>query len=146
MQRFKINFPEDILYKTKLTIQPEDINYAGHLGNERLLVFASDVKQAFFASYDYEDVYGGGNEGTIIASNLIVYKSEAFEGEELIVEVAIERLNEVSFDLLFRFTASLDNRLVGYVQAGTVYYDYENRCIKEIPEILLHILQKGENE
>ena len=37
MARVELDLPDDLAFSTEILLQERDINYAGHLGNDRLL-------------------------------------------------------------------------------------------------------------
>ena len=53
MERVKINLPQTTLFSYHFKIEQEDINFANHMGNERILVFANIIRTQFFIHLNF---------------------------------------------------------------------------------------------
>jgi acyl-CoA thioester hydrolase len=128
--RIEIIFPEKIHFTTNIHVRITDLNYGNHLGNDRILSYAHEARVQFLKHYGYEefDVEGA---GLIMADAAIQFKSEAFYGEELTIEIAVAAISRVSFELYYRIKNS--ERLVAIAKTGMVFFDYNTRKIVSCP-------------
>ena len=66
MTRIDITVPDKILFETHFFIKEEDINFANHMGNERILVFANTVRTNFYKHLDLLEGDWANGHGTIV--------------------------------------------------------------------------------
>ncbi|WP_375578851.1 thioesterase family protein [Marivirga tractuosa] len=133
MSRVKIDEPENYLFSAKITTRITDLNYGGHVGNDRIFAFMHDARVQFLKSLGYEselDIDGLGNIQTDAA---ISYKAEVFAHEELAIEIGIKDLNKYGCDFVYRFK-KLDGKIAAIGKTGIIFFDYEKRKIANMPE------------
>jgi acyl-CoA thioester hydrolase len=131
MEKIRIEFPDRIHFSTRLQVRVSDLNYGGHLGNDRVLTLAHEARVLFFRSMGYTELDIEG-VGIIMTDAAVVYKSEAFLGEELTIDVHVTELSRVGGVLLYRL--SCGERLVALVRTGIVFYNYSAKKIAEVPD------------
>jgi acyl-CoA thioester hydrolase len=134
MGRIKIAMPSVFVYKTSIDIRIGDINYGGHLANDAILALAHEARLRFLACFNYseKDVEG---LGLIMTDAAIVYKSEAFHGDKLTIEVAIDDINRLGFDLYYKISNEQKNIEIAHVKTGLVFFNYNTHKIAGTPEI-----------
>ena len=144
MERVNINLPEQILFSHQFTIEQEDINEANHMGNERILVYANSIREKMFNHLGLllNDAENG--HGTIVANHSIRYKNEGFLQDVITCETGINNITEYSFDLIFHFVKDNGNTLA-IVRTGCVYYAYEQRKIRPLPDSFIIAFSKNNN-
>lgn len=144
MERVNINLPEQILFSHQFTIEQEDINEANHMGNERILVYANSIREKMFNHLGLllNDAENG--HGTIVANHSIRYKNEGFLQDVITCETGINNITECSFDLIFHFVKDNGNTLA-IVRTGCVYYAYEQRKIRPLPDSFIIAFSKNNN-
>jgi 4-hydroxybenzoyl-CoA thioesterase len=72
--------------------------------------------------------------GLIISDVVIVYKSEAFYGETMKIEVAAIEFSKYGCDFIYKITEKESGREVARVKTGTVFFDYSERKVAYVPE------------
>jgi 4-hydroxybenzoyl-CoA thioesterase len=72
--------------------------------------------------------------GLIISDVVIVYKSEAFYGETLKIEVASRDFSKYGCDFVYKITEKETGREVARAKTGIVFFDYEERKVVSVPE------------
>lgn len=138
MQRVVIDIPDKILYSYTFTISQDDINEANHMGNERILVLANEIRGKMFGYLQLQLNDAVNGHGTIIANHSIQYKNEGFLGEEITCHTGILNITECSFDLIFQFLKN-NGKTLALLRSGCVYYEYGNRKIRPLPERFLEV-------
>ena len=119
------------------------VNQGGHLDNAQLLSLASEARVRFFRSLGYPEADVAGLS-TVVADIVAQYKSEAFHGETLIVEMAPQDFNRYGFDLVFRMTEKTQGREIARGKIGIVFIDRASRRPASIPESVLNpLLQRA---
>lgn len=125
--------PPDLIFKTFLEIRIGDINYGGHLGNDAILSLAHEARLQFLKSYAYTEKNVEGL-GLIMADAVVIYKSEAFHGDQLKVEMAVDDISDIGFDIYYKFTNTINGKEVALVKTGMVFYNYNLRKVESTPE------------
>ena len=77
--------------------------------------------------------------GVIIADNVILYKSEAFAGEVLIIGVAVTDFNKYGCDFVYRMNEKTTGREVARAKTGIVFFDYKTRAVQKVPPSFLRL-------
>lgn len=122
------NYP----FRTELTVRTTDLNYGGHLGNDRLLSLVHEARVAWLAGHGWTELACGG-ASLIMGDTAIVYQAEAYAGDRLRFEVAAGEPTRCGFRLFFRVTRPADETAVALVENGMVCFDYQGRRIVRLP-------------
>ena len=127
--------PQPYNYKTKITIQIGDINYGGHVGNERYLLFAQETRMRFLKTLGLSEV-NFGPYGLILAEAGIEYLAELFQGDEIIISIAIDNITRAAFDCYYCIEKKQGEKPIvsAYIKTSMICYDYAERKVKSIPE------------
>lgn len=144
MARVQLEPREKYPFQTEITVRTTDLNYGGHLGNDRLLALVHEARVAFLTQHGWSEMDCGGTS-LIMGDTAIIYQGEAFAGDHLLFEVAMEEPGRCGFRLFYRVTRPSDNRPIALVENGMVCFDYEARRIVRLPETVkaLCSLQEG---
>lgn len=132
MPRFQLTPRAAYPFATEIAVRTTDLNYGGHLGNDRLLALVHEARVAFLAHHGWSELDCGG-AGLILGDAAIVYQAEAFAGEVLRFEVAACEPGRAGFRLAYRVTRPADGRAVALVETGMVCFDYATRRIVPLP-------------
>ena len=133
MGRIKIDFPEVVLFSTEMPIRISDINYGGHLGNDAVLAIVHEARLRALKEKGFSELDVGGT-GLIMADAAVVYRSEAFHGETLVVDVALVELSKYGFDFVYRLRDKATARDVAFAKTGMVFFDYSLKRISKTPD------------
>ena len=125
-------------FHTDITVRTTDLNYGGHLGNDRLLALVHEARVGFLTYHALSELDAEGFS-FIIADAALVYRGEAFAGETLRFEVAAGEPSDKGFRLFFRVTRPADGSLIALAENGLVCYDYGKRKAVQLPEQLCRI-------
>ncbi len=131
--RIKIELPDKFSFATEMQVRVSDVNYAGHLSNDRVLSLVHEARARFLRQYGCTelDVFG---VGTIMIDAALVYKSEAFCGDCLTVRVSIGNLTSHGCDFYYRLDNKATGKEVARARTGLVFFNYERRKIRRVPE------------
>ncbi len=133
MPRVRLNLPERYLFTTEITLRVSDINYGGHLGNDAVLALAQEARMRFLSSRGWSEQNVAG-VGIIMVDAIVVYRSEAFYGDVLTIDVAVEDLQQSGCDFLFRMVNKVSGKEVARVKTGIAFFDYTSRRLSPMPE------------
>ena len=134
MPRVRLDLPDRFLFSTDVALRVSDINYGGHLGNDAVLALAQEARVRFLRSHGWseKDVAG---VGIIMTDAVVVYRSEAFHGDILTIDVAVEDLQQLGCDFLFRMVNKDSGREVARVKTGIAFFDYTRHRPAPVPDI-----------
>jgi acyl-CoA thioesterase FadM len=139
MDKIKIDWPDPVVFSTDLDIRITDINYGGHLGNDRVLSLVHEARVRMFAAHGWAELDIDG-AGTIMCDAAIQFKGEVFHGMNVRVEVGVAELGRSSFTLLYGLRDSATGDELARVRTGTAFYDYEARKVVRAPQAFVDAL------
>ncbi len=133
----KIIVPTPICFTFIRKVNAEDINYGGHVGNERFLLFAQETRIAFLNTLGQSET-SFGPYGLILAEAHIEYLSELFAGEELSIDLSITNPTRVAFECYYQIKTIREGIIIkaATIRTNMICFDYQERKVKSIPEVL----------
>lgn len=138
MARIKIELPEKFKFSTEITVRISDINYGGHLGNDTFLSLIHEARIRFLNHYGFAE-YDAGGSGIILIDSVIIYKSEIFYGDDLIVDVTAGDFWKYGCDIFYRMISKKTGSDAIIAKTGIIFFDYEKRQKVRTPnKFLLH--------
>lgn len=115
-----------------LAVRTTDLNYGGHLGNDRLLSLIHEARVAFLASEGWSELDLGGRS-VIMADAALMYRGEAFAGDVLRFETAVAEVERSGVRLAHRVCRPSDGTLIALAETGLAGYDYALRRVAPWP-------------
>lgn len=142
--RLQLDLPQAFIFQTVLTVRMSDINYGGHVGNDHMLTLMQEARIQFYNQLGFKDeVSFEGAVGQIISDAMLIYKSESFQGDQLLIQIAVTDFNKYGFDLVYLVTQNQSGKEVARGKTGIVCFDYDKRKVATIPATLLKKLKAG---
>ncbi|MCF7847792.1 MAG: thioesterase family protein [Kiritimatiellales bacterium] len=132
MARVKIELPETFAFSTELDVRITDINYGNHMGNDAVLSIIHEARLRFLKSRGFSEMDFGGC-GSIMLDSVIVYKSQAFHGDRLKIEMAATDFNRLGCDIVYRISNIETGKDVAHAKTGIAAFDYEKQRIVPLP-------------
>jgi acyl-CoA thioester hydrolase len=131
--RVRLDLPDRYLFRTELALRVTDINYGGHLGNDAVLTLAQQARIEFLRAHGWSehDVAGA---GMIMTDAVVVYRSEAFLGDTLTIDVGVADIQQLGCDFLFRMVNKASGKEVARVKTGIAFFDYARRRPVPLPD------------
>jgi 4-hydroxybenzoyl-CoA thioesterase len=143
MARIHIQLPEHFTFATDLTLYQSHINYGGHLDNALLLTLVSEARVRFFKALGYTELDVEG-VGILVVDAALQYRSEAFHGEVMVVQMAAADLGPKGCDLVWCMTEQISQREVARGKTGIVFFDYSSHKVAPMPVAFRDRLAKSE--
>ena len=137
----EIKLPDTFLFKTTLKIRIDDINYGNHFANDKLLTYAHETRVQFFNQLGYTELDIEGT-GIIMTESAIKYVSEGLYGQELTVEMGINKVSDLVLDFIYIFKQSSSKKEVARVFTKLVSFDYTKRKVCRFNPIFLNQLHQ----
>lgn len=120
------------VYAGSYKVRVGDINYGGHMGNDRALLLFHDARLYFLEERGFSEENIGG-PGLIMGDAHVYFKKEVFRGDELKVFIHVEELKELSF--VMHYSVMRDDTQVFHGSTKMIAFDYEKRRVAKIPEM-----------
>lgn len=133
MPRLKLDMPDDFVFTAELPVRITDINYGGHLGNDAVLALVHETRVRWLMEHQWTEFNVEG-VGIIMTDAAVVYKSEAFYGESLRIQLSVRDLTTLGCDLYYRLRERESGRDVAHVKTGIAFFDYSVRKLAPVPE------------
>jgi len=131
--RIKLEMPTVYPFRTEMTVRITDINYGGHLGNADVLALMHEARVRFLKSFGYSEINVEGY-GTIMLDSVVIYKTQAFAGEVLQIEIAAGDFSRLGCDIFYRITKKEGGAEVVLAKTGIAVFDYANQKRVSPPE------------
>lgn len=136
MARVRLNLPDTYEFSTEISVRISDINYGGHLGNDAVLSLIHEARLRFFKAQGFPDEKQVAGTGIILSDAVIVYKSQGFHGDILLVELARSDYNRHGFDIIYKISNKATGREIARAKTGIVFFDYQEKKVAPMPETL----------
>ncbi len=128
-------------FRARFPVRVGDINYGGHLGNDKFLLLFHDARLAFLASLGASEKDIGGGTGLIMSEAHLRFQAEAFLGEELEVSVRPREVQASRFTLEYGVTRVADGAPVASGSTVLAGFDYAKRRVARLPRAFQESLQ-----
>ena len=119
------------------TIRVGDINYGGHMGNDKALLLFHDARLHFLGQYGFSESDIGG-PGLIMSEAHVFFKKEVFREDEIKVFIHIEELHNIS--LVMYYSVMRDDIEVMHGSTKLVVFDYEKKKVAKVPDAFIKIM------
>ncbi len=134
MARIKLRMPENFQFSTNITIRVSDINYGGHLGNDRVLAMAHEARIRYLNHYNFTELNIADDVGLIMYDAAIMYRSEGFLGDVISIDITTADFTRYGCAFLYRFTSTKTKEEIARVKTGTVFFNYKERKRAKVPQ------------
>lgn len=128
------------LYETDYKVIVSDINYGGHMGNERALIIFQQTRMEWLNSIGYDEANIEG-KGLIQLESHVYYLKEVFLGETLLCRIVNVQPERITFNIEYEIL-NKNNDIVIKGMTKMAVFDYEKKKIARIPKELLEKLEK----
>lgn len=122
-----------------------DINYGGHMGNDRSLALFHEARIAFFDDMGFSEMDIGNGLGIIMKDAHVNYNAEVFRGDELEIEVSVGERKGLLFYLDYEVIRKSDKKKVLDGRTGILAFDYSKRKLAKAPQIFFDTINKKYN-
>lgn len=141
MPRIKIDLPDNEIAIFHLKVRISDINYGNHVGNDSFVSIIHEARLQWLQQNSFNELDVGGT-GLIMSDLAIEFKNESYYGDEIAIKISSGEISRVGFDLYYLLTTIRLNETIVLAKAktGMVCYDYQNKKVAAIPEVLRKLL------
>ena len=114
-----------------------DINYGGHMGNDKALQVFHDARINFLEQLGYSELNMGNNIVVIVVEANVKYKQEVFLHDILETEVWVSKIDGLKWTISYDTKRKKDGKIVLTGSTLMFCYDYSRKKIARIPEDFL---------
>ena len=132
MARVELELPEQFLFRTEIPVRIDDLNYAGHLGNDSVLTIAQEARVRFLGAHGWTELDVEG-VGIIMADAAVVYRAEGKYGMVLEVDLAVADVRTRGCDLVYRLQDKATGKEIARVKTGILFFDYSAHKVVSVP-------------
>ena len=145
MARIRLDIPEDLDFSIQVRVRVGDINYGNHLGNDALLALLHEARLRFLAARGCSetDICGC---GLIMADAALVYRAQAFLGDNLTISVGVADFTGSGCDIVYRVVRAADAALIALAKTGIVLFDYERGKLVRMTDAVRQTLSRFSDE
>jgi acyl-CoA thioester hydrolase len=137
----QIRLNEQLSYEFHYTtrLEPWDINYGGHLGNDALVSLAGSARADAFHVIGLRELdLGDGRTGIIMSDLVVNFRAEAFMFDEIVIDTHIGEFSRTRFRIFQRLTKG--DIVVALAEAGLRTFNYVTRKVAPVPDTFLNVL------
>lgn len=124
-------------FVARYTVTIGDINYGGHLGNDRALVVFHDARIKLFEHFGFRESNIGDERGIVVVEAGCRYYKEVFLHDTLLTSVNFDGVEGKSFTLGYSVAREQDGATVIDGFTKILPYDYELRRVTDLPEVFV---------
>jgi acyl-CoA thioester hydrolase len=125
--------PAGAPFRVRYPVRIGDINYGGHLGNDKYLLLFHDARLAYLAGLGATEKDIGGGIGLIMSEAHVRFQAEIFLGDELEVSVLPRDVQASRFTLDYQVTRVGDGADAASGYTTLVAFDYGRRKVTRLP-------------
>lgn len=115
-------------------IRISDINYGGHMGNDRALALFQDARILFLEAIGCSEKKIAENTGIILTKAEVEYKREVFLHDELMASISPGEIRSRSFGLNYSFIRTCDGAEVFRGSTVLMAFNYYTQKSSKLPE------------
>ena len=111
-----------------------DINYGGHMGNDKALLLFHDARIRFLEALGYTEKDIGEGKGIIMTEAHVYFRKEAFLHDSLYADVEAAGVEKYTFELKYLIYREGDEQLILEGSTKQLAFDYVKRKVASLPE------------
>lgn len=119
-------------FTTTLPVRIDDINYGGHMGNDRFLAFAQQARVEWLAAHNLTELDCFG-VGLILVEARVRYKAECFAGDRIEVTLTTTDWTTRGFTFEYSFNNRTSGKHAAEISTQMLMYDYQARKVATVP-------------
>lgn len=128
------------MFEINYKVIVSDINYGGHMGNERALILFQQVRMDWLNSIGYDEANIEG-KGLIQLESHVYYLKEVFLGENLICRIKNVNLEKITFTIEYEIINE-KNEVAINGSTKMAIFDYERKRLSRIPKEFIEKISK----
>ncbi|MCO4794089.1 MAG: acyl-CoA thioesterase [Bacteriovoracaceae bacterium] len=132
MERLKLKLPEILLHSSEVQLRIDDMNYGGHLSNDRVLALFHDMRVQWLKEYGFTELKAFGSS-LIMADSQVQYRAEGFQGDQLKANLFLGEIGHSGFELYYLLIRTSDQKEIARGKTGMIFFNYDERETERTP-------------
>ncbi len=128
------------MFSVDYKVTVSDINYGGHMGNERALLLFQQARIDLFKSLGVSEINVGDNIGTIQKDAHVYYRAEIYLGDKLKITIKGVEIKKTSINFIY-IVKNESDKVVLEGSTTIVGFDYERKRVTKFSEKFLDTLE-----
>jgi len=129
-------------FKWSYRVNISDINYGGHMGNDKSLSLFHEARIAYLKNIECSEMNIGDGLGIIMKDAHIDFLAEVFHGDELTIKVTLGERKGLLFYLNYEVVRIEDRKKVLQGKTGLLAFNYQERKLARAPEIFFEKIKE----
>jgi acyl-CoA thioester hydrolase len=114
-----------------------DINYGGHMGNDKALTIFSDARINFLNHFGFTELNIGNGLSLILAEANVKYKKEVFMHDVLKTDVWVSEVEGLKWIISYETKRIKDDTVVFTGTTLMLCFNYDKKKVSRIPKSFL---------
>ena len=136
MSRIKIKAQGKKVFVYQDALRITDMNYGGHLGNDKVLTLFHDARMAWIKDIHQSELNFFGSS-LIQHDSIVNYRMEGLHGDQISIELYIDDIDEKSFDFYYQMMKIEDQKVMAIGKTGMTFFNYDTKKIDRTPQDFL---------
>ncbi len=133
MARLKLERPSKTDFSCHLDVRITDMNYGGHVGNDRFLSYLHEARVNWLSSLGYSELDIEG-VGLVMNEALLQYKNQLFFPDRIRCDVTVTEISRMGFELVYHLWSESQQKTILLGKTGQVFYNYQEKKPARVPE------------
>lgn len=125
------------LYTENIPVVLAYINYGNHVGNDAYLSILQEARVGWLKKNNMGEMNISENTGFLVTAAAIVYKSQAFHGDLLQVNLYVHEYTKKTFCMRYKIVNLTTAKTAAIAETEHVFYDYIIKKVVIAPESFL---------
>lgn len=121
------------VFRTNIDVTVGDLNYGGHVGNDRFLLFFHEARIRFLREVGLSEMDIGEGVGLIMSEAQVKYRAQVKMGDVLEVEVSIVDMRRVRFAMEYKISKKLSGEITAEGRTVMGGFDYTKNRVVPLP-------------
>lgn len=141
IKRVDIELPDKFIFSVTMQVRLSDVAAGLHIGNHILITYLNEALTLFLKSNGYPDFEIDGSR-FLNADLAVAFKSEAFYGDSLRINLAFGPLSEKGCNAYFYITNDNTGKKVAEARMAMFFFDYAKSKTTKVPEKFKAIVEQ----
>ena len=120
------------IFKSNYKVTIGDLNYGGHMGNDKALIVFQQARIDFLRAIGYDETNVEGN-GLIQLESHVYYLKEVLLNENLLCKITDIVFDRITFDIIYEISNEKDE-IVLKGSTKMAIFNYQKKKISRIPK------------
>ena len=127
------------VFNTEFVVRVSDINYGGHLGNDRVLSFFHETRVRWLTQFSWSEADIAG-VGIVQTEAHLRYRAQSFLGDLLSCRLNVAEIKSRGFTLSYTLKREKKSAIIADGTTTLRFFDYKTQVIARTPERFFEVM------